>query len=315
MNMENTYEKLQRLMNSYVPEFAYNRDGKDPGSVLSNLCGGMLDECAKRYDRVIPKHRIQYLNMFDSLLKEPVSASKGYVQFHPVAGYTGMVPVPAKTRVMGIGAGEEELIFETEHDMTVSDTTPEWIAVTERQSDRVVVRPYGENENAPFWGFDIRGKNEAEHRLYLGFEELFSYLNGLDLYVFVEAFSEAEQQALLETLNSSAVQWAILDPVQGECVFSKVEIQDGAIHLQMEGYSPQKVTVGQKEAYYLILSCQKELPTLYIRSMSVGFRREQIIPEEIYVNGISETGGAVYPFGKPLGLYNEFAFDDKEETK
>ena len=87
MNMENTYEKLQRLMNSYVPEFAYKKDGSDPGSVLSNLCGGMLDECAKRYDRVIPKHRIQYLNMFDSLLKEPVSASKGYVQFHPVAWY------------------------------------------------------------------------------------------------------------------------------------------------------------------------------------------------------------------------------------
>lgn len=312
MNMENTYEKMQRLMNSYVPEFAYKKDGRDPGSVLSNLCGGMLEECAKRYDRVIPKHRIQYLNMFQSLLKEPVSASKGYVQFRPVVGYTGMVPVAAKTRVMATGGGDEELIFETEHDMTVSDTMPELIAVTDRSTDRIVVRSYGEEEQEPFYAFDIRGENRAEHKLYLGFDELFSHLNALDLYVFVEAFSESEQEEVLETLTSSAMQWSMLDPKKGEIVFPIVELEEGAIHLQMQDYSPQKVLIGQREAYYLTLSCQEELPKLYIRSMSVGFHREQIIPNEVYVNGISEKAGAIYPFGKPLGLYNEFAFDEKE---
>ena len=80
MSMENTYEKLQKLMNSYVPEFAYRKDGRDPGSVLSDLCAGMIDESAKNYEKVIPKHQIQYLNMFDSMIKEPVSAARGYVQ-------------------------------------------------------------------------------------------------------------------------------------------------------------------------------------------------------------------------------------------
>ena len=75
--MENTYEKLQRTMNSYVPEFAYEHGGDDPGSVMTDLCGSMLEECRERYDRVLDKHYIQYLNLFESLLKEPVSASKG----------------------------------------------------------------------------------------------------------------------------------------------------------------------------------------------------------------------------------------------
>ena len=253
MNMENTYEKLERLMNSYVPEFAYKKDGNDAGSVLSNLCGSMLEECVKRYDRVIPKHRIQYLNMFNSFLKEPVSASKGYVQFQPVTGYTGMVPVPKKTRVMATGVAEEELIFETEHDVTVSDTAPEWIVVTDRNTDRIVVHPYEEKKKEAFFAFDIRGENCAEHRLYLGFDELFSSLNGLDFYVYVEAFSEADQQMLLETLCSSGVRWAMLDPQQGECFFSIVEINNGAIHLKIDHYSPKKVVLGQKEAYFLIL--------------------------------------------------------------
>ena len=92
--MENTYEKLQRTMNSYVPEFAYEHGGDDPGSVMTDLCGSMLEECRERYDRVLDKHYIQYLNLFESLLKEPVSASKGYVQFRPVTGYEGMILVP-----------------------------------------------------------------------------------------------------------------------------------------------------------------------------------------------------------------------------
>lgn len=312
MSMENTYEKLQKLMNSYVPEFAYKRDGRDPGSVLSNLCGGMIKESAQNYDKVIPKHQIQYLNLFDSMIKEPVSAARGYVQFQPVSGYTDMIPVPAGTRVMASGNNAEEFIFETEHDMVAVDTVPELVAVTDRNSDRIVVRPYALEEHTSFQAFDIEGENQAEHRLYLGFDNLFSQLNGLNLYVYAEAFSENDQQELLDCFSGEGIRWSILDPENGECEFSVKEIENGAIHLKLEDYIPQKVLVGQKEAYYITASCHGELPKLYMKSLKIGFGREEIIPEELYINGNSEIAGGLYPFGKPLGLYNEFSFDEKE---
>ncbi len=312
MSMENTYEKLQKLMNSYVPEFAYRREGRDPGSVLSNLCAGMIEESAKNYGKVIPKHQIQYLNLFDSLIKEPVSAARGYVQFQPVTGYNDMIPVPARTRVMASGDNAEEFIFETEHDMVVTDTVPEWIAVTDRSTDSIVVRPYNSEEVSAFQAFDVDGENKAEHRLYLGFDHLFSYMNGLDLYLFVEAFSVADQNQLLECLTGAQVKWSVLDPENGELEFSVKEIKDGAIHLVMEDYAPAKAFVGQKEAYYITASCQGELPKLYVKSIKAGFAKEEIIPEEVYLNGNSEVAGGIYPFGKPMGLYNEFAFDEKE---
>ena len=312
MSMENTYEKLQKLMNSYVPEFSYQKEGKDPGSVLSNLCAGMIDESAKNYKRVIPKHRVQYLNLFDSMIKEPVSASKGYVQFHPVTGYTGMIPVPAKTQLMANGMDGEEMIFETVHDLTVTDTKPEWIAVTDRDLDKVVVRSYDDASKEPFYAFDVRGENKAEHKLYLGFHELFAHLNGLDFYVFVESFTDTEQEEMLESLCAEDVHWEILDPEVGAREFAIKEIINGAIHLSMPDYVPQKVLVGDKEAFYLTVSCNGELPDLYIKSLSIGFAKQEIIPEEVFINGNSELAGGIYPFGKPLGLYNEFSFDDKE---
>ena len=32
----------------------------------------------------------------------------------------------------------------------------------------------------------------------------------------------------------------------------------------------------------------------------------------MYLNGIEEHGNSILPFGKPLGLYQEFSFEDKE---
>ena len=97
---DKSMEKLKKLMNSYVPEFAYEPGASDPGSVLTDLCAEMIGTCEERYSRVLSKHRIQYLNLFDPLIQEPVSASRGYVQFQPVKGYEGMVPIPAGTSVI-----------------------------------------------------------------------------------------------------------------------------------------------------------------------------------------------------------------------
>ena len=38
-------EKLKKLMNSYVPEFAYEPGASDPGSVLTDLCAEMIGTC------------------------------------------------------------------------------------------------------------------------------------------------------------------------------------------------------------------------------------------------------------------------------
>ena len=66
---DKSMEKLKKLMNSYVPEFAYEPGASDPGSVLTDLCAEMIGTCEERYSRVLSKHRIQYLNLFDPTTK------------------------------------------------------------------------------------------------------------------------------------------------------------------------------------------------------------------------------------------------------
>lgn len=175
MSDNQTYEKLQKLMHSYVPEFAYEHGASDPGCVLTDLCGTMMEESRERYGKVIPRHRIQYLNLFEHLLKEPVSASRAYVQFRPVSGYEGKVAIPAGTQVLSPSSEAGDIVFQTEHGMTISDTAPELIVVTDREQDRIIKRTYSEQNPTSFRAFGTEGVNCTVHQLYLCFENLFDW--------------------------------------------------------------------------------------------------------------------------------------------
>lgn len=312
MSMEQTYEKMQKLMHSYVPEFAYEHGGADPGSVLTDLCGSMIEESRERYEKVLPRHRVQYLNLFEHLLKEPVSAAKAYVQFQPVSGYDGKVPIPTGTKVLAASSEAGDIVFETEHGMTISDTTPELVVVTDREQDRIIKRTYSEQNPVVFSAFGTEGENCTEHRLYLCFDHLFDWMSGLDLYLSVQAGGEEEKDTILKFLTGDQVCWSILEADGGHHPFLKAEKADGKIHLELPEYVPQKTVMGQKEGYYLVLTCTDRVPEFYVRSLAVEFSGENKAPKEVYLNGNEEPSGSFCPFGRPLELYYEFAVDDKE---
>ena len=312
MSDNQTYEKLQKLMHSYVPEFAYEHGASDPGCVLTDLCGTMMEESRERYGKVIPRHRIQYLNLFEHLLKEPVSASRAYVQFRPVSGYEGKVAIPAGTQVLSPSSEAGDIVFQTEHGMTISDTAPELIVVTDREQDRIIKRTYSEQNPTSFRAFGTEGVNCTVHQLYLCFENLFDWMSGLDLFLQVQAGGEEDQDRLLKFLTGDQVRWSMLETDGEERIFTTVEETDGRIHLLLPDYQPQKAMIGQKEGYYLVLTCLEGIQDLYIRSLSLTFAGENKVPEEVYLNGNEEPAGNFLPFGKPLGLYNECSIDDRE---
>lgn len=64
------------------------------------------------------------------------------MQFQPVEGYEGLVPVPKGTRVLASGDQGEELVFSAEHGITATDVHPELIVVTDRELGKIVKKEY-----------------------------------------------------------------------------------------------------------------------------------------------------------------------------
>lgn len=310
-NDTDIYKTLKKLMNSYVPEFAYERNGRDPGSVLTTLCGQMMEDSEKRLGKVLHKHKVQFLNLFDAMKTEPVAAAKGYVKFNPVSGYGGDVMVPAGTQVMGGDSKSDDVVFETIHDMAATAAVPQIIVNTDRALDRIVKTPYtarGEMIGA----FDVSGENQSKHRLYLCFDDLFRHLDQLDFRLYIEMRGSEEQQDMMEYLAGDGVCFKMLERDGTEVPFDRVKPEPDGIHFVKQNYRPQKSARGGKEGYYLVLEAIGRFPELYINKLKIGFGREGLVPEEVFLNGISELPGAVLPFGKPLELYSEMVIEHRE---
>ena len=62
-------EQLQRLAQSYTPEWHFTQENPDAGSVLGILISDMLEDSSKRLERAMHKHKIQYLNRFDAMIR------------------------------------------------------------------------------------------------------------------------------------------------------------------------------------------------------------------------------------------------------
>lgn len=312
MEKQDTFDRLDQLMESYVPEFSYDREGQDPGSVLTALCGQLMEDSEKRYSKVLHKHKIQFLNLFDSLKKEPVAAAKGYVQFKPITGYAGDIMVPAKTKVMG-NSKDGDIVFETTHDMAVTNGVPQVVIMTDRKQDRIVKTSFDmKKKDTSFRAFDISGENQSVHKMYLYFKDIFLHLAQLDFKLYIEMSNAEEQQESMAFLAGDKVSWRMLEASGEEVSFDVIDHGDSFIHFIKKDYVPQKTVYDQKEGYFLVLELKEELPKLYINKLKIDFKREGILPDEMQIKGIIQPLGVVTPFGKPLELYSELIIESKE---
>lgn len=314
MNNQKSYEKLNQLMRAYVPEFSFDAGSDDPGSVLSVLCADMIKDSEKRFERVLDKHKIQYLNLLDDLKNEPVKAAKGYVQFDPVLTYEEQsVFVPKRTQVMAQKPETGDIIFETTHDMSATLAKPVLLIETDKEKD-VIIRQDLE-ENCSFQAFSIEGKNEAEHKLYLCFEHIFDHVTDLSFDLILTGKNrdyEENSSGIVEAMAGQNIRWYLLEQ-NGEAVdFDRIEPKDKGIHFEKENYTPQKASVMQKEGYYIVASRMGDDQDFYIDTVQISMRQDNRIPDQVFVNGLEDNISRVYPFGKPLGLYNEMVIENKE---
>lgn len=314
MNNQKSYEKLNQLIHAYVPEFSFDEASDDPGSVLSVLCADMIGDSRKRFERVFDKHKIQYLNLLDDLKSEPVKAAKGYVQFDPVLTYDEQsVFVPKKTQVMAQKAETGNIIFETTHDMSATHAKPVAVIETDREKD-VIIRQ-DPAESGSFQAFSIEGENEAEHKLYLCFEDIFDYVTDLSFDLILTGKNkdyEEKRSDIVTAMTKNTIKWYLLDPDGNAVMFDCVRPHDHGIHFEKENYTPQKTAVMQKEGYYIVASRTGDDDDFYIDTVQIAMKQENRIPDAVFVNGLEDNISKVYPFGKPLGLYNELTVENKE---
>ena len=314
-------EQLQRLAQSYTPEWHFTQENPDAGSVLGILISDMLEDSTKRLERAMHKHKIQYLNRFDAMIREPVSASRGYVQFIPVAGSEGIKVVPKGTQ-LSAGAQGQEILFETMHDICLADAGITSVVVTDGKEDKIVFLAGKDTQNrltdVDCKAFDISGPNEASHLFYICFDSVLDHTRGLQLVLTIEAEKEEEALKSAKLLASDQVQIAMAEPVDKEgnsykeIAFDSITAIDNKIFLNKEDYMPTQIELHGKKGYFLIVRVVEKMQELILSGLKISMEKAEIVPDKIRLEGIETKAGKFSPFGAPLQLLAECGIDSAE---
>ena len=307
-------EQMKALAESYVPEWSFRPEEPDAGSVVALLYKDMLQGSIERYERVLHKHKIQYLNMFDRFKEEPVEAAKSFVQFIPVTGAPQPVHIPRGTRLFAESdKTDQQVVFETTHGLTVTPTELTAIFTTDGKNGTITQQFSRENqggaESCSFTAFRTGGNNLEEHVLFLGFSHTFDHLESLELDLLISTSSEEELAGVLEVLSSADIVFSVLC-ADGFEAFDKITVDNERLHLYKEHFFPQKAVIAGRDCCQIALTAQKA-HDIRISGAKISFAKENILPDDIRCGGISQNIGHFHPFGFPMEIYASCEMESK----
>ncbi len=304
----NKHEKLAINAKSYLPEWKFDPTNPDAGSTVAILIDEMINQTSDNFDKIMHKHKIQYLNLFDKLKEEPIESAKSYVKFNPVSGVDEPVFIPKSTELLASDdSGEVPMSFETDYAITVTNAKVETIFSTCKSKD-FVSELYNakKSENFPKNGikaFDISGENSAVHSLIIGFDRLFDNLSDINLGIKFSTIDENELSKTVEFLSSEQVSYSFLEK-EGSYNLPKPTVKNNIIYLDISGYQPQKSVIDGQEFYFIELT-SLVVSKIEISDISVEFSSKNIPCDIIYQNGIEQDKNEFSPFGNPLEIYSE----------
>ncbi len=304
--------KIEALAKSYVPEWSYSKENPDSGTALAILISEMLSISESRLEKVLHKHKLQYLNMFDRIMDEPVESAKSYIKFTPVDGIAEPVFVPKGTELFA-DVNSERITFETTHGITAVNSKLAVVYSTDAQSDSIVKlgpvdvkKPLDE-----FAAFGIEGENLAKHSFVMAFDDVFDYAQGVDFSLKITTVDPEDVADVLTALTADTLKFSIADPVEGEIELTDVKVENGLIHIVHPELVPQKVMHGGEMRYVLTLKSEHTLD-VEITSVSLLMQAKELLPDEVKNGGVTQNIAHFSPFGEPLELYSSSVLENKQ---
>lgn len=134
-NTKDVLDELHELSKAYTPEWKFDRENPDAGSVIALIFAGQTMENITRFNQVLEKHRTEFANMY-GVIPKPARPAKTIVVMQ--AGGTAVEGVPVKkgTRLTAVTEAGQEVIFETLHDLFVTNITLTELLAVSKEGER-----------------------------------------------------------------------------------------------------------------------------------------------------------------------------------
>lgn len=206
-------QRIRELAASYTPEWKFNTDNPDIGSVLALIFAGQMAENRRRMERLPEKYHTEFINLLGLGLKSARPAV-GMVTAQLLQETVPGVRLPHNTRLMADSADGTPVLFETTHDVYLTNARLTDILSVSGKLGRIIplrgaLKPESMLEQAPSeeadnepqepaWSgvslFDYTQPGVEHNALFLYHKSVFGIDRGQPLQIYLQT-KNAEEDA------------------------------------------------------------------------------------------------------------------------
>lgn len=327
--------KIEELRKSYAPEWKFDRDNPDAGSVIAQIFARQLEENNRLMSQMPERYHMEFVNMLDANLR-PAQPAASMVIFNYDGGTIMGTQIPKGTRLTADSADTDSglIVYETERSIYVTDSEIEAVFMTDAE-EGTLSPVFGDFDVPQIISGEIRTDAEEEESSLFSEEETEDIGLGLSRHVPpFTLFGEKEnlgrsilimyEQRLFDGVDEPIyirLEGAeeVINRVQsGELTFkyytkkgfetfeSVKLMEDGFTFMLIKDKESQKTTIGEKEYSVVILEENKVMiDSLEVQNILLSAGGNSKAPEYVGDGSQELDPGKFDPFTDELAVFNE----------
>lgn len=325
-------ERIRSLAASYVPEWQFDEENPDMGSVLALLYAEWTKENVERYNTLLERYYVELANMAGISLK-PAFPAHSVALLSVAENTVPGVALPKGTRLLGIGRQEQNLIFETAHSIYMAEASLTALFMASERTGRVIPlrghyppiayvkeeataasQPEGVSaeeavreemgpaegapDRLPFALFDFSGEGYGKNALLLYHSHIFDVQEN-DIYLSVKG-----GKRLLDDLEAGRYRLSCYTEEGWEPITRLRRAGEELLAFRKRG-TCRKVTEGGRELSLLALETETVPEDVAIEGLGFSSQGAPREPEMVW-NGMTELEAQRFlPFGETMSLFSE----------
>lgn len=298
----------------YSPEWRFNEEDMDMGSVLSIIFVNMFKGTIDRFNEVPYNNFINFLNIMNTKLLPSLTA-EGYITFNIVNGINEGVFVKKGEKLSAKAENSERIVYETEKNIYVTPSKINYIFNSSYNEDSIIkVYDIEENEKAPVVLFTKKGENLQKHEIIIRHKDILNLTKSGQIKISFHIEDYEKQKEALKVL-STMVKWSYL---KGSEYIPLNSVKDNGNYLLITKEFSEAINKAEKIDNSTLGTLKgeigniKEFDLLYADKILLSSKSMDLRPDIIFSKSLEAENKGFYPFGERFSVYDDFSVACKE---
>ena len=293
-NTEDIRRRIRHLAESYTPEWKFEENDPDIGSVIAMIYTEQMEDNVVRFRQVMDKYRTEFINMLGISLMAARPAKSAVVM--NLLGDTVEGRMVSKgTRLL---EEENSIVFETLHDICVTGAKLTHIFQISQNLGKIISCTPG----APVSVFDFSGSEPVRNRLIIYHKTLFAVDNDEILL----RFSPLHEQESLNLQFADGKKYRFFCYTEhGPVEFDEAKWEEGIIRLKTKEKCVPVYVDGLLYTAIVLEALQPVLSPVELKNIEISLSGSREIPQFVCNSFMDMSCDQFAPFGEELALYAE----------